>query len=165
MATKHRFVDLPRKNKPVHLYERSPNGNMTKFRQVLWGDYLHTKGPADRDGWVPITWAPNNPTKRRELFIQEQFVTTTRPLEMVFVDVGQGDGAVLVSPERNQQERIIVIDAGEYQNMGDFLNRRFGSYRNGFNFHAAVITHPDNCLLYTSPSPRDQRGTRMPSSA
>ena len=30
--------------------------------------------------------------------------------------------------------------------------------------------HPDpnkdkNCLLYTSPSPRDQRGSRMPSSA
>ena len=24
---------------------------------------------------------------------------------------------------------------------------------------------PDTCLLYTSPSPRDQRGTRMPSSA
>ena len=23
----------------------------------------------------------------------------------------------------------------------------------------------DNCLLYTSPSPRDQRGSRMPSSA
>ena len=25
--------------------------------------------------------------------------------------------------------------------------------------------HPDACLLYTSPSPRDQRGSRMPSSA
>ena len=24
---------------------------------------------------------------------------------------------------------------------------------------------PDDCLLYTSPSPRDQRGSRMPSSA
>ena len=24
---------------------------------------------------------------------------------------------------------------------------------------------PDGCLLYTSPSPRDQRGSRMPSSA
>ena len=24
---------------------------------------------------------------------------------------------------------------------------------------------PQNCLLYTSPSPRDQRGSRMPSSA
>ena len=25
--------------------------------------------------------------------------------------------------------------------------------------------HTNNCLLYTSPSPRDQRGSRMPSSA
>ena len=26
-------------------------------------------------------------------------------------------------------------------------------------------THKGDCLLYTSPSPRDQRGSRMPSSA
>ena len=28
-----------------------------------------------------------------------------------------------------------------------------------------VIGHHVDCLLYTSPSPRDQRGSRMPSSA
>ena len=28
-----------------------------------------------------------------------------------------------------------------------------------------IITSPGSCLLYTSPSPRDQRGSRMPSSA
>ena len=28
-----------------------------------------------------------------------------------------------------------------------------------------ISTPDDNCLLYTSPSPRDQRGSRMPSSA
>ena len=28
-----------------------------------------------------------------------------------------------------------------------------------------IATHPGICLLYTSPSPRDQRGSRMPSSA
>ena len=28
-----------------------------------------------------------------------------------------------------------------------------------------VLPHRNTCLLYTSPSPRDQRGTRMPSSA
>ena len=28
-----------------------------------------------------------------------------------------------------------------------------------------VFSELDNCLLYTSPSPRDQRGSRMPSSA
>ena len=29
----------------------------------------------------------------------------------------------------------------------------------------AELHHPSVCLLYTSPSPRDQRGSRMPSSA
>ena len=28
-----------------------------------------------------------------------------------------------------------------------------------------VLTEAEVCLLYTSPSPRDQRGSRMPSSA
>ena len=31
--------------------------------------------------------------------------------------------------------------------------------------HAYVDEHTTICLLYTSPSPRDQRGSRMPSSA
>ena len=41
----------------------------------------------------------------------------------------------------------------------------------GTSWHAAGIVGPlratpnMTCLLYTSPSPRDQRGTRMPSSA
>ena len=30
---------------------------------------------------------------------------------------------------------------------------------------AIELYHVDVCLLYTSPSPRDQRGSRMPSSA
>ena len=30
---------------------------------------------------------------------------------------------------------------------------------------AALVDRPKTCLLYTSPSPRDQRGSRMPSSA
>ena len=31
--------------------------------------------------------------------------------------------------------------------------------------HTTNYTLPGHCLLYTSPSPRDQRGSRMPSSA
>ena len=31
--------------------------------------------------------------------------------------------------------------------------------------NSLLETKPDSCLLYTSPSPRDQRGSRMPSSA
>ena len=34
-----------------------------------------------------------------------------------------------------------------------------------FNVSSGKFVHPEDCLLYTSPSPRDQRGSRMPSSA
>ena len=34
-----------------------------------------------------------------------------------------------------------------------------------FDPFASVGIFNNNCLLYTSPSPRDQRGSRMPSSA
>ena len=51
------------------------------------------------------------------------------------------------------------------------LDEVFGmAYRDG-SFHVTQqtevtrITDEDGCLLYTSPSPRDQRGSRMPSSA
>ena len=33
------------------------------------------------------------------------------------------------------------------------------------NVFRAMLAEPYHCLLYTSPSPRDQRGSRMPSSA
>ena len=39
--------------------------------------------------------------------------------------------------------------------MGQTMNERFGPFSSFFT----------TCLLYTSPSPRDQRGSRMPSSA
>ena len=35
--------------------------------------------------------------------------------------------------------------------------------RSGQKFYIQI--NPEHCLLYTSPSPRDQRGSRMPSSA
>ena len=34
-----------------------------------------------------------------------------------------------------------------------------------FAAHGANVAFTYSCLLYTSPSPRDQRGSRMPSSA
>jgi len=126
----------------VYLWEQH-NGRMKKFRQVLWGDWLEID-PARQAtaGFVPIVWAKRSPTKRKPLWIRNNETTDQRPLEIIFVDVGQGDGAVLITPERGAGERIVVIDAGERDNMCRFLNGRFKAYR-GFDFHAAVITHPD----------------------
>ena len=45
----------------------------------------------------------------------------------------------------------------------------FDSYKASLSLYSNIVPIPqcikDICLLYTSPSPRDQRGSRMPSSA
>ena len=43
--------------------------------------------------------------------------------------------------------------------------RLFGHEPEGGGTIPALAAIPSACLLYTSPSPRDQRGSRMPSSA
>lgn len=137
----HVFVGLSDRYQKVFLYDDQDE----VVRHVLWGDWLwldDTKPDTDPE-WRHVVWSPKNPAKRRQLRIKREHTTAQRPLEIVFVDVGQGDGAVLITPERDDKERIIVIDAGEGDEMGKFLNARFGSYRRGFTFHAAVLTHPD----------------------
>ena len=46
----------------------------------------------------------------------------------------------------------------------EFLETAKGTAREGMGFEIACA-QLCGCLLYTSPSPRDQRGSRMPSSA
>lgn len=138
----HCFVGLPHDYEDVFLVD----GAGKKVRQVLWGDWLwldDTKPDTDAT-WRHVVWSPQDPEKRAQLRIRRAHTVDTRPLEIIFVDVGQGDGAVLITPERDERERIIVIDAGEGPEMGEFLDRRFSAYRKGFRFHAAVITHPDS---------------------
>ena len=53
--------------------------------------------------------------------------------------------------------RVIKVERPE----GDFA-RNYDSLVNGDSAYFVWLNH---CLLYTSPSPRDQRGSRMPSSA
>lgn len=135
----HTFVALPADYEDVMLFDQ----NGKPFRQVLWGDFLHLDPaqPDDDPNWRHIVWAPK--TKNLKLKIARAHTTDVRPLEIIFVDVGQGDGAVLITPERDANERIIIVDAGKGEEMGEFLDTRFGAYRNQTRFHAAVITHPD----------------------
>ncbi len=138
----HCFVGLPKddKGKTVKTYLYKAN-RTTKFRQVLWGDWLSVEGE-EPDGWLRIKWGPNSDSPQT-VFIPEAHTAKTRPLEIIFLDVGQGDGCVLVTPERNEGEAVIVIDAGISTNMFEFLLKRFKPYNVDFQFHAAVITHPD----------------------
>jgi len=134
----HRFVDLRGDGKKTYLYAQD---RTKRVQEVLWGDYLHVMREFS-DGWLEIDWARRSSTKRRTLYIRKEHTVDRRPLEIIFVDVGQGDGAVLISPERGADECITVIDSGVGGNMRAFLNARFATYR-GFDFDAAILTHPD----------------------
>ena len=63
------------------------------------------------------------------------------------------DGTSKYTDPYGQTSRTISI--GEGDSLGWVTQYDDGS----------TYTEYENCLLYTSPSPRDQRGSRMPSSA
>lgn len=142
----HCFVDYVTKPSgkriKTHILNRDTG---KKIKEVFWGDFIAID---DQDAdWIYLTWGKSseNPVKAK---IPLNHTTPTRPLEIIFLDVGQGDGAVLITPERGEGEAVIVIDAGEGDHMQRFLEGRFGKYRETRNFHAAVITHPDKDHYY-----------------
>lgn len=107
-----------------------------RARDARWGDFLNVQNQTP-DGWSEIKWG------RDTFFIRTENVVNERPLELVFVDVGQGDGCIVVSPETGADERILIVDAGQHDNMMGFVKWRFGKLAERFHFHAAVISHSD----------------------
>jgi len=146
----HKFVNLAEDQKKIYLYRfDNQDQKLVKERQVLWGDWLSIDENHDfshiGNGYLAVNWSPNTPSAKT-LYIKEEHTIDTRPLEIIFVDVGQGDGAVLITPENNEHERIMVIDAGEGGNMKAFLEGRFA--HRGLEFDSAIITHPDKDHYY-----------------
>ena len=115
---------------PTALIYDAPNGKAKK--QLLWGDYVSLTGPA-AGGWQPV--------KSRGVagFMPETSLHEERLLEIVFVDIGQGDGALVITPD----DRHLLVDAGEEDNMYRFLRWRYNRFLKPFTFEAAVISHPD----------------------
>jgi beta-lactamase superfamily II metal-dependent hydrolase len=117
------------------VYLRHADDRRKKVKQLLWGDFLNV---VETDGdWFKVKWG------QERYWIRQADTQDERPLEIVFVDVGQGDGCLLVSPETGEAEKVVLIDAGERRNMFNFLAWRFGKLKKKFHFHAAVITHSD----------------------
>lgn len=115
----------------AYVYE-APDGK-TVVKQLLWGDWLAVKPDAAPEGWRAVRARGENG------FMRESDIQDERLLEVVFVDIGQGDGALVVTP----QDRHMVIDAGEGDNMFRFLRWRYGGFEAPRAFESFVISHPD----------------------
>lgn len=89
-------------------------------------------------------------------WVRADDVTESRALEVNFVDIGQGDGCHIVTPE----DEIILIDAGVGTNMERFLSWRYNLRRRNVErapdfdsnrptrdpwmIDYVVVSHPDN---------------------
>ena len=75
-------------------------------------------------------------------WMRKQDIQDERLLEINFVDIGQGDGCFIVTPD----DKFMLLDAGEGDNMIRFLRWRFNLKKHPdqvVNMQTAVISHSD----------------------
>jgi beta-lactamase superfamily II metal-dependent hydrolase len=122
---------------PAPYLLQEPDAKSKKIKQLLWGDYVRT-GNGRENGFVEIERARGESGWMRDRDLQED-----RLLELNFVDVGQGDGCFVVTPD----DRRIVIDAGRDDNMFWYLRWRFNLRAHPDWDHIriddAIVSHPD----------------------
>ena len=120
--------DLPDKNNII---------KRKKVKQLLWGDWIHVDGPDTKTGWSKVKYG------KKSYFMRNSELQDERVLEIIFLDVGQGDGCIVTEPGAHDDPRILVVDAGVGSNVNRFLKWRFRDFPNTGNLHCAIITHPD----------------------
>lgn len=108
------------------------------IQQLLWGDEIVVQ--QDHGDWLEVE------ARRERGWLRRDRTTPERLLEINFVDVGQGDGAFIVTPDNE----FALVDAGAGSNMLRFLSWRFnlrvgrpGSDPKKVGFKFAVMSHGD----------------------
>jgi len=76
-----------------------------------------------------------------EGYVEPADLARTRHLEIFFIDVRQGDGILIQTPE----DRRILIDAGEFDDTHEFIRNKYrlDKPKNYIDFDAIIATHSD----------------------
>ena len=114
-----------------------PKGKV--IEHLLWGQYvgLFTGSEAEnKNGFYKVRIREN-----RVGWMETGDLQKERLLEVIFVDIGQGDGCLLVTPD----DKFFIIDAGQSDNMYRFLRWRynFDGQDDPIPF-IGVLSHPDS---------------------
>lgn len=124
--TKIRYAKYP----DARVYDRSDKDK--QINHLLFGDWVRLEG-TPKNGWVDVRVRGTDGQMKID-DLQEK-----RVLEVVFTDVGQGDGCLVITPS----DKHILIDAGVSDNMYRYLRWRYAGFKKKWTFQSAVITHPD----------------------
>lgn len=128
--TKYTFAEYP----SIKVYKNSTGSSWENH--LLFGDYIKIKDTEIKNGRVHVT------SRGTPGWVKIDEITPERVLEVNFVDIGQGDGCHIVTPDDQQ----IIIDAGKTDNMFRYLTWRFNLYQKRrklpFGFKV-IISHSD----------------------
>ena len=122
-------------NKPETILRKSARGNAGKTNHVLMGSILEVK---DVSGdWFKV----DSLGKGKSGWVNKNDVRDDPILKIFFVDVGQGDGAIIESPEG-----IMLVDGGPNSNFYKFMKHRYKRLLKAGEqvvIKAMVVSHPD----------------------
>ncbi len=134
----------------VRIYDKY-KGKKKSIEHLIFGDVITPPKLANGKGYrkwgVELTAIENGITwiqvrsRQVEGWIRLDEIQMNRTLEVNFVDIGQGDGCHLVTPD----DEHWIIDAGQSDNMYRFLRWRFNLSKAGAALprFTAMISHPD----------------------
>lgn len=98
-----------------------------KINHLLLGDWLRYRGEHHVHRWQTNGGSDRSATyikvkcRGDEGWLNLDEIREERALEVNFVDIGQGDGCHIVTPD----DKIMLVDAGESDNMERFLSWRY----------------------------------------
>ncbi|HUP02191.1 MAG TPA: MBL fold metallo-hydrolase [Gemmatimonadota bacterium] len=110
-------------------------GGKEKKQHLLWGDAVELLG-SSVGSWVKVH------SRKTDGWIRQEDLQDEPLLEVNYVDIGQGDGCHIVTPDG----RNLLIDAGEKAEMYRYFNWRYDLEENPerrIRFAVTVISHPD----------------------
>ena len=134
---------------PTAIVYEDENGrkSTTKLIQLLWGDLIDLREEPSGD-YAKVGVRIDKGTKIYDGWMKKSDIQTEPVLEVTFVDIGQGDGCLMILPDKDKpalERRAMVIDAGEDDSMKRFVSYRFmyPSAKKPKEIHAGIISHPD----------------------
>lgn len=150
MAVQTRFLNDDIVRIPVHEPDASGNPTGEKLRTIVlfWGDQVRIKGKhegQDVAEFAQLVW--NEPKGKYETVKYAGLMpkkTTYRDdsvLKVKFVDIGQGDGAMVETPKG----QILFIDGGEEEHIRRYVRVAYSHVLRTKPLHCAaiIVTHGD----------------------
>ena len=122
-------------NEPELIIRKSHQENSKKVNHVLLGTWLRVM--SEHEDWLQVETAGRGVGG----WVRKRNVREKPCLKIFFVDVGQGDGAIIESPNGN-----LLIDGGLSKKFHSFMKHRYKPMIDrgeDVHFDALVMSHPD----------------------